>query len=88
MSYHGRRVESADKAKADAKNFNEFDNWIHIMEVDPPVSTREKQAMLERLEDILDDIFESMNSNKKRDDITIYGSSFSNRTVDKRMSAR
>jgi hypothetical protein len=38
--------------------FNELDNWLGIMDVDPPKSREEKQAMYDRLLDILADMFE------------------------------
>jgi hypothetical protein len=38
--------------------FNELDNWLGLMEVDPPKSREEKQAMYDRLLDILADMFE------------------------------
>ncbi len=38
--------------------FNELDNWLGIMRVDPPKSREEKQAMYDRLLDILADTFE------------------------------
>jgi hypothetical protein len=38
--------------------FNELDNWLSIMDVDPPKSREEKQAMYDRLLDILADMFE------------------------------
>lgn len=40
------------------KKFNELDNWLGIMDIDPPKTTREKQAMYERLMAILELMFE------------------------------
>jgi hypothetical protein len=42
---------------AEAK-FNELDNWLGIMDVDPPNTHGDKQAMYDRLLDILADMFE------------------------------
>ena len=41
--------------------FSELDNWLGIMEVDPPTSREEKQVMYDRLLDILADTFEPNN---------------------------
>ncbi len=38
--------------------FNELDNWLGLMDVDPPKSHEEKRAMYDRLLDILADMFE------------------------------
>jgi hypothetical protein len=46
--------------------FNELDNWLGIMDIDPPTSEIEKKAMYVRLIDILDDLFESGSSSKPR----------------------
>jgi hypothetical protein len=46
--------------------FNELDNWLGIMDIDPPTSEIEKKAMYVRLIDILDDLFESGSSTKVR----------------------
>jgi hypothetical protein len=43
--------------------FNELDNWLGVMELDPPNSREEKKAMYDRLLDILADMFESKNKN-------------------------
>ena len=40
-------------------SFNELDNWLGIMDVDPPKSFGEKRAMYERLMDILETMFET-----------------------------
>jgi hypothetical protein len=40
------------------EKFNELDNWLGIMDVDPPSSTQEKRAMYERLMEILEIMFE------------------------------
>lgn len=42
--------------------FNELDNWLEIMDVDPPNSMPEKRAMYERLLDILADTLEGVES--------------------------
>jgi hypothetical protein len=39
--------------------FNELDNWLEIMDIDPPSSIPEKRVMYERLLDILEDTLES-----------------------------
>jgi hypothetical protein len=44
--------------------FNELDNWLGIMDVDPPESREEKQAMYDRLLDILADMFEPEENNE------------------------
>ena len=41
----------------EAEKFNELDNWLGIMDIDPPITSVEKEAMYERLLDILDDMF-------------------------------
>ena len=38
--------------------FSELDNWLGIMDMDPPVSLPEKRMMYERLLDILADTLE------------------------------
>ncbi|MGI0085494.1 MAG: hypothetical protein ACREBQ_10470, partial [Nitrososphaerales archaeon] len=43
---------------AGGKGFNELDNWLEIMDVDPPHSMPEKRIMYERLLDILADTLE------------------------------
>ncbi len=43
---------------AGGRGFNELDNWLEIMDVDPPHSTPEKRVMYERLLDILADTLE------------------------------
>ncbi|MHB1907535.1 MAG: hypothetical protein ACYCQJ_01535 [Nitrososphaerales archaeon] len=40
------------------KKFNELDNWLGIMDIDPPKTAKEKQAMYERLMAILELMFE------------------------------
>ena len=43
------------------EKFNELDNWLGIMDVDPPSSIQEKRAMYERLMEILEIMFEPKN---------------------------
>lgn len=38
---------------AGASGFNELDNWLEIMDIDPPHTVPEKRVMYERLLDIL-----------------------------------
>lgn len=45
-----------------AIKFNELDNWLGIMDIDPPNCREEKQAMYDRLLDILADMFEPKNN--------------------------
>jgi hypothetical protein len=46
--------------------FNELDNWLGIMDLDPPRTELEKKAMYVRLVDILDDLFESGSPKSKQ----------------------
>jgi hypothetical protein len=46
--------------------FNELDNWLGIMDIDPPRTEIEKRAMYIRLIDILDDLFKTGSSGKRR----------------------
>jgi hypothetical protein len=46
--------------------FNELDNWLGIMDVDPPRDEAEKKAMYLRLIDILDNLFEAERTTKSR----------------------
>lgn len=39
------------------EKFNELDNWLGIMDLDPPRSPEEKQAMYRRLMEILEEMF-------------------------------
>ncbi len=52
----------SDKATAirpvGGDSFSELDNWLGIMDIDPPVSMPEKRMMYERLLDILADTLE------------------------------
>lgn len=40
------------------QRFNELDNWLGIMDLDPPQSSEEKQAMYQRLMEILETMFD------------------------------
>jgi hypothetical protein len=40
------------------EDFNELDNWLEIMDKDPPLSLNEKRVMYERLLDIMADTLE------------------------------
>ncbi len=40
------------------EGFSELDNWLGIMDMDPPISLLEKRIMYERLLDILVDTLE------------------------------
>ncbi len=44
----------SDQKPLSKDEFNELDNWMHIMNVDPPSSMIEKLAMCDRLLDILE----------------------------------
>ncbi len=48
--------------------FNELDNWLAIMELDPPVTFEEKHAMYQRLIEILADMFEPKNKRQRNYD--------------------
>jgi hypothetical protein len=44
--------------------FNELDNWLGIMDIDPPHDEEEKRAMYVRLIDILDNLFDAETAGK------------------------
>jgi hypothetical protein len=48
------RKQTVSLARA---KFNELDNWLGIMDLDPPRSPQEKQAMYQRLMEILEEMF-------------------------------
>lgn len=48
------RKQTVSLARA---KFNELDNWLGIMDLDPPRSPEEKQAMYQRLMEILEEMF-------------------------------
>ena len=45
----------ANPPREDA-NFNELNNWLEIMDVDPPHTAEDKKAMHERLNEIFEDL--------------------------------
>jgi hypothetical protein len=57
-----KQVDSTLPSNLAEIKFNELDNWLGIMDVDPPKSRDEKQQMYDRLLDILADMFESKNN--------------------------
>jgi hypothetical protein len=44
--------------------FNELDNWLGIMDIDPPRGETDKRMMYVRLIDILDNLFQAESSTK------------------------
>ncbi|MDH2901115.1 MAG: hypothetical protein PXY39_09100 [archaeon] len=53
-----KQLDSALPVNLAEIKFNELDNWLGIMDLDPPKSRDDKQAMYDRLLDILADMFE------------------------------
>jgi hypothetical protein len=46
--------------------FNELDNWLELMELDPPSTRADKTAMRERLVEIVDRLFSRPRRIKKK----------------------
>jgi hypothetical protein len=46
------------------QKFNELDNWLGVMDLDPPKSPEEKQLMYGRLMEILEKMFRDPHASK------------------------
>jgi hypothetical protein len=73
ISTNNNNSKQLDSSTLSASNlaeikFNELDNWLAIMELDPPVTFEEKHAMYQRLIEILADMFEPKNKKQRNND--------------------
>lgn len=50
--------KQAAAASLAGQKFNELDNWLGIMDLDPPKSSEEKRVMYRRLMEILEVMFD------------------------------